>query len=210
PRLPVNAVHFLEWQASQRSFEQLAMVGPLRLNLTEAGEPELVPGARVTPALFSILGEKPALGRLLNVDDDRPGHDHVVVLDYEFWQHRFNGDAGIVGRSIMLDGSPLEVVGVLSAAFKFPDISHLYAMTIASQRPRIWKPFALQDGERAALGDFNYVALGRIRPTVSRQAAQDEFDALQAAIGRTLVPGGIDLRAVIVPLADQIGGRART
>src|SRR5262245_3915818 len=209
-RLPVNAVHFLEWQASQRSFEQLAMLGAVRVNLTSVGEPELVQAARVTPALFAMLGAKPAIGRLLTADDDRPGHDHVVLLEYGFWQARFNGDAGVVGRSIVLDGLPFEVVGVLSEAFTFPDISHLYAMTMASQRPRLWKPFALQEGERAPLGDFNYSAIGRLRPTVSLAAAQAEFDALQAHIGQDLVPGGLELHAAIVPLVDQIGGRART
>src|SRR5215207_4563813 len=65
PLIPVNAMHFREWRRSVRSFEGMALIGGTAMNLTGSGEPERINTARVTPALFRMLGVQPRLGRLL-------------------------------------------------------------------------------------------------------------------------------------------------
>src|SRR4051812_1497709 len=138
PLIPVNAMHFREWRKNAKSFEDMAMVGGLTLNLTGSGEPERVPAARVSPSLFRMLGVTAQIGRVLLDEEDCPGRDDVVVLSDELWRRRFGGDPGVVGRKIQLNGRAYQVVGVLPRDFQFPKLSDLFAMTIAEQRPQLW------------------------------------------------------------------------
>ncbi len=209
PLLPVNGMHFLEWRKSVRSFEQMALMGGMTFNLTGAGEPEGLPAARVSASLFPMLGVQAQLGRTFLEEEDRPGHDQVVILNDELWKRRFAADPNVVGRKITLDGHSYEIVGVLQRGFHFPRLDQLYAMTIAEERPQIWKPFALRDDELEALGDFNYACIGRLRRGVQSAQALSELNVVQARLANQ-TGEKIELRAALVPLQAQITGRSRT
>jgi predicted permease len=209
PMLPVNIMHFREWRKDVRSFDQWALLGSLTFNLTGNGEPERIPAARVSPALFQMLGIRPRLGRLFTEAEDQPGRDHVVLLNDELWRRSFASDPGVIGRKIILNGQPYEIAGVLPANFHFPKMSQLFAMTVAEERPQLWKPFAASDDELSPLGDFNYSCIARLRPAVSQQQALSELNVVQAQMASQL-PEKIEFRAAVVPLQDQITGKSRT
>jgi predicted permease len=209
PLVPVNAMHFRAWRRHVRSFDRMALIGGVALNLTGTGDPERLAGARVSPALFAMLGVRPQLGRLFVEAEDRPGRDAVVVIDHELWKLRFGADPRVLGRKVVLDGRPYEVIGVLPPDFRFPKLASLYAMTIAEARPQIWKPFALKDDELETMGDFNYACIVSLRPGVSLAQAAAELGAAQKTISDT-VGEHIELLASLVPLQDQITGRSRT
>ena len=209
PRLPVNAMHFLEWRKSVRAFERISLIGELTLNLTGTGEPERITAARVSPNLFPMLGARTQLGRTFLEEEDQPGRDNVVVLSNGLWKRRFAADPNIVGRTIPLDGRPYEVIGVLASTFHFPKLSQLYAMTVTAERPELWKPFAVRADELEALGDFNFACIARLRSGVSLRRALEELNATQAHLA-SLVPEKMDLSALLVPLQDQITGRSRS
>ncbi len=209
PMIPVNAMHFQEWKKSVKAFEQLAMIGGLSMNLTGAGDPERLAAARVTPSLFPMLHARTQLGRTFLDEEDQPGRDDVVVLSNELWKRRFASDPNVVGRKIVLDGRPYQVIGVLSAGFHFPKLSQLFAMTIAEERPELWKPFAVKPEELDDMGDFNYACIGRLRPGISMERGLAELNAVQAHIASQLADK-VDLLAALVPLRDQITNRSRT
>ena len=163
PMIPVNAMHFREWRQKARSFDQLALLGGVTFSLTGNGEPERIPAARVSSNLFPLLGIQAQLGRTFLDEEDRPGHDRVVVLNHELWIRRFGADPKVIGRKIVLDGNPYEIVGVLRAGLHFPKLNQLYALTIAEDRPQLWKPFAIRDDELDEMGDFNFACIGRLR-----------------------------------------------
>ena len=208
PLIPVNAMHFAEWRKSARSFEQMALIAGDVANLTGSGEPQRVNRARVSPALFRMLGVEAQIGRTLLDEEDAEGKDDVVVINHELWQSRFGGDPGIVGRTLKLNDRPYRIVGVLPASFRFPKLSELYAMTIAQERPQVWKPFALRDSEKDDMGDFNFVCIAKARPGVSAAQAEAELNGIQAGITAKLQEK-VELRAHVVGLQDQITGRAR-
>lgn len=209
PLVPVNAMHFHEWRRNVHSFDQIALLGGIKLNLTGEGDPERISAARVTPNLFPLLGIQAQLGRTFLDEEDHPGKDHVVILNHSLWTRRFGADPSVVGRKVMLGGEPYEVVGVLRQDFHFPKLSQLYAMSISEERPEIWKPFALRDDEAEPMGDFNYACIARVRRGVTESQALSELNAVQASIAETL-PEKEQLLATLVPLQDQITGRART
>jgi predicted permease len=209
PLVPVNAMHFREWRRNVRSFDRMALIGGVALNMTGTGEPERLAGARVSPALFTMLGVRPQLGRSFAEAEDHPGRDAVVVIDDELWRVRFGADPRVLGRKLVLDGRPYEVIGVLPRDFRFPKLASLYAMTIAEARPQIWKPFAVKDDELESMGDFNYACIVSLKPGVSPAHAAAELGAAQKIISDT-VGEHIELLASLVPLQDQITGRSRT
>jgi len=208
PKVPVNAMHFLEWRKRMHSFERMGLIGGMRLNLTGAGEPERLAAARVSPNVFPMLAGRTQLGRAFLEEEDQPGRDDVVVLSNELWRRRFASDPNILGRKIQLDGRHYEVIGVLSAQFHFPKLSHLYAMDVAAEQPDLWKPFAVKPDELEAMGDFNYVCIAQLQAGVSRSQALSELNAVQASIA-SQAPEQVELHAAMVPLQDQITSRSR-
>jgi putative ABC transport system permease protein len=91
------------------------------ITLSDREDAELVPGAAITLNLFPTLRAQPILGCTFREDDDRPGAEPVVMLSDEIWQRRYHGDAGVVGRSIKINGKPRTVVGVMPPRFSFPE-----------------------------------------------------------------------------------------
>jgi len=201
-------MHFLEWRKRMHSFERMGLIGGMRLNLTGAGEPERLAAARVSPNVFPMLAGRTQLGRAFLEEEDQPGRDDVVVLSNELWRRRFASDPNILGRKIQLEGRPYEVIGVLSAQFHFPKLSHLYAMDVAAEQPDLWKPFAVKPDELEAMGDFNYVCIAQLQAGVSRSQALSELNAVQASIA-SQAPEQVELHAAMVPLQDQITSRSR-
>ena len=208
PRIPVNAMHFREWRREVRAFERMSLIVGFSMNLTGSGEPERLAAARASPALFPMLGVKPQLGRTFTEDEDRLGRDAVVLISDELWRHRFGADRSMVGRKIVLDGKPYDVIGVLPPDFRFPKLSDLYAISLDAARPSIWKPLAVGDNQLQPLGDFNYACIVALRPGVSIDQAAAELNAVQRAISRTL-PENVELQASLVPLQEQITGRSQ-
>ena len=208
PLLPVNAMHFLEWRKQVTAFEQSAMIGGINLNLTGAGEPERLSGARVSPSLFPMLGARTQLGRTFLAEEDQPGKDDVVILTDGLWRRRFAADRNIIGRKIMLNDRPYQVVGVLSRSFHFPNLSQLYAMRVSEEQPDFWKPFAVKPDELEAIGDFNYACIARLKPGFTRAQALAQLEAVQAELARR-IPEKVELHAAMVPLQDQITSRSR-
>ncbi|HLY20209.1 MAG TPA: ABC transporter permease [Bryobacteraceae bacterium] len=209
PRIPVNAMHFREWRNNVHAFESLALIGGIGLDFTQGGEPEHLAAARVSPSLFPMLGARTQLGRTFLEEEDQAGHDQVVVLSDGLWKRRFGSDPNVVGRKVVLDGHPYAIVGVLSASFHFPKLTHLFAMTVPEERPELWKPFAVKPDELDTMGDFNYACIGRLRAGISLTRALAELNAAQARIAGQM-PEKVELSAALVPLRDQITGRSRT
>jgi predicted permease len=209
PLIPVNAMHFLEWRKTVRSFSEIALIGGTTFNLTGSGEPERLQAARVSPSLFPMLGIQARLGRTFLNEEDQAGRDRVVVLNEELWKRRFASDPNVIGRKIMLNGDPYEIVGVLPSGFHFPKLSQLFAMTFAAEQPQIWKPFGLRDDEKDDMGDFNYVCIARLGPGVSSSQALSELNVIQGNIAGRLREK-IEFRAALVPMQEQITGRARS
>lgn len=208
-RSPVNALHFREWRAATRSFEHMALIGPASYTLTGIGDAVRVNAGRATPDLFPTLGVQPVLGRGFRDEEDAPGRDGVVILAHELWTTRFGADRNVIGRTITLDDEPHVIVGVLPADFGLPQMNHLYALAVGDvERPQLWKPFAATPRDLRLLGSFNYIAIARLKPDVSAAQALDDLNAVQAALARS-APERAEFRAVIVPMADQVGGRSK-
>jgi putative ABC transport system permease protein len=206
--IPVSATHFVEWRRSTTSFESMALIGDVSLTLTGGGEPQRVLAARASAELFPMLGIRPQLGRAFLPEEDQPGRDRVVLLNDELWRQRFDANPAIVGSRIVLNGDPYEVIGVLPPDFHFPKLAHLFQLTVNEGRPQLWKPLALRTNDLPRFGSFNFSCIAALRPTATPERAVAELNALQAILARN-APEPMELRAAMIPLAEQITGRSR-
>ena len=157
---------YFTYREEGRSFQDVGMWGGDTFSVTGIGEPEEIRGMVVTDGVFSMLGIQPAAGRLFTRKDDSPEGPETVVLGYQYWQSRFGGDRSAVGRRIMLDGRPRDIIGVLPADFRFLD-----------QKPSVVVPMRL-DRKNTHLGQFNYAGIGRLKPGVSAAQANADLSRL--------------------------------
>jgi predicted permease len=208
PTFPVNLPSFRVWQRELRSFENIGIADGISMDFVGRGGAIQLPGAKVSSSLLDTLGLHPALGRNFRADEEQTGRDHEVVLIDSFWRGEFQADPAIIGKAMTLNGESFEIVGVLPASFHFPQSSELGALTNFSPHLAFLKPLGEDASQIGPLGDFDYAAIGRLRPSVSLAQALSELNVVQAQIAGH-ANERMDLRAEIVPLASEMLGSAR-
>jgi putative ABC transport system permease protein len=201
---------FLEYREQRGLFADAAAFRNLSVNLTGGADPERIVGARISSTLFPMLRAQPRLGRPLRAEDERPGHDDVVVLGYGLWQRRFGGDPAIIGRTVALDLKPHTVVGVMPAGFEFPHPGFRH-----SQRAELWLPLAFTEEQRQDRSSYSLRVLARLSPGLSPEAARAELERLAQRMERDQPrtyrgPRGEDggWRVRLVPLREEVVGDA--
>ncbi|HEX2666153.1 MAG TPA: ABC transporter permease, partial [Candidatus Acidoferrum sp.] len=109
-----SAPEFRDLSEQNRSFSAVSVLSPGTFNMgLSGGNPQSVTGAAVSPALFTILGINPRLGRTFLPEEAQQGRDRVVILSYGLWQRAFGGDPQIVGKEVIVDGRSCQIVGVM-------------------------------------------------------------------------------------------------
>src|SRR5262245_35414205 len=141
--------------------------------LTGDGPPERYTSYGVSAAFFDALGAQPQLGRVFRRGEDQEGNAQVVVLRHAFWQTRFGGDPKIIGKRIMLDDKPFEVIGVMPRGFEFPYGSG-----------EMWTPFVIEPQMKQDHGNHYLRAIALVKPGVAIAQANDELGAISGRIQR--------------------------
>jgi predicted permease len=187
-----------------RTLDGVALYRGDDLTLTGDGVPERIRIARVTTTLASVMRVPPALGRWFTEKEGLPGASEVAVVSHRLWVRRYGGNTGILGRPVMLDGVPTEVVGVMPVSYAFPD-----------SQVDVWiaEPVARSMG----FGLWNYKAVARLRDGATLAHARSELTGLIADLPRAFAHdpqalGNVETRLVVTatPLKEAvIGGVAR-
>ncbi len=137
------------------------------VNLAGAADPIRVTAASVTGGLFPSLGVSPELGRAITPQDDVPGAPMAVLISHDLWQRAFAGDRGILNRVIQVNGSNASIVGVMPQSFSFPPGE--------LDPPEVWAPLQLPPPDPKRRGSHFLYLVGRLKPGVSINRAQDEL-----------------------------------
>lgn len=158
-------------QQQTRFLEGVLCRAEIQVNLTAGGDPRPVPAEIVSGSYFPVLGVGPALGRVIEPEDDsESGAGPVVVLSYDFWQTQFGGAADIVGRTVLIGKDPMTVVGVAAAGFRGIDVGAVPAFWIPTS---MYADANLDTNEDLLRSPERWLqVLGRLRPGVSAAQAQ--------------------------------------
>jgi putative ABC transport system permease protein len=201
--LNVSWPDFVDWRSQNRVFDEIAAYAPNRVTITGSGEPDIVPGALVSPDIFPLLGARPMLGRVFAATDDQPSAAQTAVVSYEFWETRLHSDGGIIGKTIMQDKFPVTVVGVLSQGFRLPN-----------GRVDIYNPIGLVSANPEFQDRGNHpgiVVFARLRPGVTAHSAEADMAAIMRRLGIAYPKSNANESATIIPLyKEYLGDFQRT
>jgi putative ABC transport system permease protein len=175
--------NFYDLRAQNQSFEQMASYYTNNVVLTGIATPVNLRSAIVSAELFTLLSNQPERGRWFLPEEGKPGSStgRAVMISHGLWQRLFSGDLNIIGRSVMLDGKPYNVVGVMPAGFQFP---------IEPNPIEIWLTSAI-DGEKSdpqdaaqdeQRGSHFINVIGRLKPKVSLAQAQADVSLIAAKL----------------------------
>jgi predicted permease len=164
-----------DWQAGAASLERIGTFEPATYTLTGDGEPEALQGGAITPDLLALLDARAELGRLFAAAERSVGNPRVLLLSHGLWQRRYGGRRDIVGRSVLLNGSPSTVVGVLDEAFRLAPF--------AGPEPELVVPAG--DAMLAARSRRTALVVARLRPGVTTAQARTEIQAIAARTERS-------------------------
>ena len=185
---------YLMWKENNRAFENPSLFTTVRMDIAgKEGIPEQVRGASVTAGFFPTLGVPPLLGRTFAATEDQPTSGSVAVISESMWRRRFAADRGVLGRSILVNGAPSTVIGVMPAVFGFP-------------RPdiEVWTNLRLKPPTR--YGPWFYQGLARLKLGVSLEQAQAEMNSIALRMMQQN-PYYKRLSLPILPLRDALVGR---
>src|SRR5215470_12071040 len=200
-RFNANAGNWIDWRAQSQSFQDIALtkVGT-SFNLTGDGEPERVLGALATWNLADVLGVRPLMGRMFSEEETRRSA-RLAVIGYGFWEARLGRDPAIVGRKILLNSEPYEVIGVMPPEFRYPD-----------KDIELLAPLFIRPDEMRSQFGFSYRAIGRLNPGVTIAQGQAEASAITRHWAEQFprASGGGEYGVIVEPLLEGSVGQFRS
>src|ERR1700730_1119169 len=180
------------------AFSGLAPQWTSPVTLTGAGEAEALRAARVSPELFRVLGVPPLLGRTFGPGKDAA--ERAAVLSHALWRRRFGGDPGILGRTVILNGEPCSVIGVMPPEFRVP-----LFFRAPRESTELWLPLdippAMDNHDARVLQ-----AIGRLAPERSLESARAELAAAGRHLAAMVPQSWAGVGTAVVPLEEQLVG----
>ncbi|MGB2715482.1 MAG: ABC transporter permease [Vicinamibacterales bacterium] len=185
------------------AFEDIGLWDNTSVSVTGTGEPERVQALLVTDGTLPVLRVEPYIGRRFTKDDDTHNAPERTMLAYAYWQRKFGSDPNVVGRQIVVDGKPREIIGVLPAQFRF-----------LNQNPQLLLPFRFNRAE-IFLGNFSYQGVARLKIGITiEQANADVARMIPHLIEKFPLPPGfqkemfndVRLGPKVRPLSEDVIG----
>jgi predicted permease len=168
---------YLIFRDQGRTFQDIGIYMGYAANVTGLAEPEHAPGLEVSDGVLPILGISPVLGRSFTRADDSPGSTDTVMLTYGYWRRKFGGDRSVIGRTITVDGTLRQIIGVLPQEFHFRDQRELALLL----------PLKL-DRAKIYLGQFSYDGIARLKPGVTLAQANADVARMLPVVLRSFPP----------------------
>ncbi len=184
---------FFDWRDQNHVFEGISVIDGW-LPTILAGEPEQLPGARVTYNIFSVLGVSPAIGRNFVAEEDRPNGPKVVILSDGLWKRRFGGDAGVIGKDIIINGEKYSVIGVMSPRFEFP----------IEPLAQIWTPMQVDSTNSCGRDCITLRSVARLKPGMSLTQAKSDMNLVAQRLKQQYPAHYHGVGITLTPLQEQL------
>jgi predicted permease len=183
-----------DWKTQARSFEGLAAFQSDGVSLSDqTGTPERYPAARMTVNSFSLIGQKPLLGRDFLRADGKPGAAPVAIIGHSIFKDRYGADPAVIGRTVRMNETPTTIVGVMPNGMKFP------------VNESVWLPL-IPTGEEQKRDARRLLVWGRLREGVSMTQARAEMDLIARQLEKSYPKDNQGVGAIVKPYNDQFNG----
>jgi predicted permease len=196
-RMELSPANYRDWKRLSTSFESMACWRNISVNLSGDGDPERLDGSAVSAELFPLLGVQPLVGRSFTAEDDLAGAPGTVILSHGLWHARFGGDPGVLGRRLVLDDEPYEIVGVMPRDFLFP-----------RRDVEMWTATRFPERAYEDRTDTYIYGIGRLKPGASLEQARAEMSLIAAQLERNH-PENAKVGATLVRFRDEVAPQAR-
>ncbi|MFI5209113.1 MAG: ABC transporter permease, partial [Gemmatimonadales bacterium] len=197
PQFAVSPANFRSYRAQNHGLKGLAAFNTGNYTLTGEGDPISVDGVEVSSDFFPVVGVAPSLGRGFSPEETVPGGEPLVVISHDLWLARFGGDARVLDRSMMIDGTSHRIIGVMPAGFEYP------------RRGKVWLPLELPVDPDAQRGAHYLAVIGRRRPGVPLAAVQREISAIATELAARYPRSNTGWSASVSSLQESMVGRLR-
>jgi putative ABC transport system permease protein len=188
-----------DWDRLGSSLEGIAGSYLDTLIETSGAAPERMSTACVSPRFFAVLGVSPVAGRVFNREEERFGGPAAVVISHKLWRRRFGGEAGVVGRSLLLSGKSYTIVGVMPPSLQYPAAS-----------AELWMPKQVSPELMQIRAARMYrFTVGRLRPRVSLDQARTELGAVQARLAEQYPTTDAGWTVLMDPLKENQVGKVK-
>jgi predicted permease len=154
---------YFAYAENNRTFQSVGVWTQQSASVTGVGEPEQVRTINVSNGVLETLNVPPAVGRWLSAADQVPNGPERVMLSYGYWQRRFGRDRGVIGRNLLMDARPREIVGVMPQGFRVVDTDF-----------DVMVPFRF-DRSKVTLAGFGYRGIARLKPGVTLAEADADM-----------------------------------
>jgi predicted permease len=190
----MSPANYRDLKRRSSSFEAMGAFAGDSANLVGGGEPRRLSVAAVTAEVLSVLGVRPLLGRAFESSDA----ERSAIISYGLWQSQFGGDAGVIGRSIDLNGAPFTILGVMPPAFYFP-----------GRQVQMWRHLTFRDEDFANRTNNYLEAVGRLKPGVTFEQARSELMTIAERLGREYPDTNAETGVSVFRVRDNMSPRVR-
>jgi predicted permease len=197
----VSAPEYLQYREQSGSFADMGVYTTGEVSLTGTDTPIRVPAGFASASLFTTLGVEAHRGRIFTAEEDLPGGDSATLVSYELWMGAFGGREDLVGDTLLVNGAPSTVVGILPPRFDVDD-----------NGVQLWRPLQIDPENPGSQFSHFLYGIGRLRDGTTPQQAQAELDVLVAGWLETypdahIRPNGHEIQ--FEPLRTQVIGEVR-
>ena len=180
-----------QWQRQSQSFADMATFDTVGTLLTGADGVEQIVGASISPNLLPLLGIQLSLGRNFSADEGEQ-RQPLVLISHRFWQARFAGSRAALGATLVLNGAPSQIIGILPADFQ-----------VATVDADVWVPHPVHHSVR---GGQVWFVVARLRPGVTFNQAQAEMSTVARRVSAQLSTAERNQGVTVVPLSLYVVG----
>ncbi len=189
-----SPANFLDVRERATTLRHISAYGIWSYDVSGDHEPESLTACRATYGFFEVLGVQPLYGRTFLADEETDGKHRVVILKNSLWKRKYGGNPNLVGRSILLDGVPHTVVGVMPEKFAEPPFVD------------IWTPLVFSTEQKAQRGSAYLEAIARLKSGVSRSKAQSEMNTLGSSLAKDYPQFNAGIGINLIPTAEALTG----
>jgi putative ABC transport system permease protein len=191
----VSYPNFRSWQAENRTLESVGVYTGASYNLATGDGADYVQGGTVSWTMFHVLGVAPALGRDFREEEDRVGAPKVIILSDRVWRDRFEAKPAAIGQSLMVNGVPHTIIGVMPRGFEFPGTAGAWT--------------TMQTDPLRNRGNHSWQVMGRLRPDVTIEQGRLDLNRIAQSLETRYPTSNLGWAVDVETLRDQMSGDIR-